>query len=128
MAARSEGVSVARLRQALATRVEAEGLRPVARDVGLDPKSVIQIIEGAAPRASTRQKLLRWYVRQMAVGHGTTETSSARAALEVLLQDFPPALRTGALSQAVAAFRRIYEGAELPSPDWVRVLEAEGSE
>ena len=128
MAARAEGVSVPRLRQALAMRVEAEGLRPVARDVGLDPKSVTQIIEGAEPRASTRQKLLRWYVRQMALGQGATEAGSARAALEVLLHDVPPPLRDKVLPQAVSAFRRIYEGVELPAPDWIRELEAEGPE
>lgn len=123
MPSRAEAVSVERLRQMLAACVQVEGLRPVARDIGLDPKAITKLINGAEPRTSTRQKLTRWYLRQIAAGYGSTDPESANTALGVLLRDLPPSARAGGFQRAVAAFREIYVDATIPLPEWLSHLE-----
>lgn len=123
MPSRAEAVSVEQLRQMLAARVQVEGLRPVARDIVLDPKAITKLINGAEPRSSTRQKLTRWYLRQVAAGHGSTDPESASTALSVLLRDLPPSARTDGFRKALAAFREIYVDATIPLPEWLAHLE-----
>lgn len=132
MPVRAEAISVERLRRMLAARVQVEGLRPVARDIGLDPKAITKLINGAEPRTSTRQKLTCWYLRQIATGHGSTDPESANTVLGVLLWDLPPSARAGGFQKALAAFREIYVDAKIPFPEWLthfeRQEEAHGRE
>jgi hypothetical protein len=103
----------------VATRVEAEGLRPVARAIGMDPHSVLKFLAGSKPRASTRQKLERWFAQQR---EGVVDPDAARAALHVLLQDLAPGERDQAFAGALAAFHAIYARSRTPPPPWLQLL------
>jgi hypothetical protein len=105
----------------VATRVDTEGLRPVARAIGLDPAAILKFLRGSKPRASTRQKLERWYVEARIPD--VLSPDAARAALDILVQDLPPGDREQALKEAIKAFRAIYQRAKAPQPGWITELE-----
>ncbi|HEX8904387.1 MAG TPA: hypothetical protein VF771_06065, partial [Longimicrobiaceae bacterium] len=57
-------VSLDAVRQALRSAVERDGLRPVARAVGMTPTGLAKALgSGVAPRGSTQTKMRDWYVR-----------------------------------------------------------------
>ncbi len=122
MPARGDGTPLARLRAAVATEVAALGLRPVAREIGIDPKSVTDFVNGAAPRSTTRQKLERWYVQRLASGGGAVDVEAARAALQVLVQDLAPAYREEAVRAAADLWVEVYRRFEAPLPGWLEAL------
>jgi hypothetical protein len=118
------GVSTERLRDAVATRVGAIGLRPVARELSLDPKAVTKFLAGARPRATTRQKLVRWYVQVVAAQAGATDTIAATAAIEVLLRDLAPDQHPAAFAELLELLAAVYNRRNTPSPAWLSVLAA----
>jgi hypothetical protein len=109
------------MRAAVGASVEIIGLRPVARELRLDPKSVKQFINGAEPRKPTRARLVQWYLSRG--GELVSSVELATAAVDVLLRDVQPADLAGASRALVAAVRRIYEGAGAV-PGWLADLEA----
>jgi hypothetical protein len=119
MVPRGNGPSVEELRAAVAVRVDRVGLRPVAREIGLDPKAVVKFLRGSHPRPPTRQKLERWLTERVAPG---TEPSSSTvsAALNVLLQGVPPEARADAGLELSACLSAIYAKSKAPLPSWLR--------
>jgi len=113
-----------RLRGALAARVESSGLRPVAREVGMDPRGITKLLQGARPRQSTLQKLERWYVRRIAEADNPTGVEDARAALAVLMYDVPPAARPQAVRETSAFLEVLYKRMRVPIPTWLSDLRA----
>jgi hypothetical protein len=123
MAARGEGAVLARIRAAVATEVDAVGLRPVARQVGMDPRGITKFLDGAHPRAQTRQKLERWYVQRVASGGGAAHPSAALSALRVLVQGLAPADREAAIQATAECLAEVYRRSEVPLPDWLEALQ-----
>jgi hypothetical protein len=110
------------LRQALQRRVDAAGLRPIARQLQLDPSSVLNLLRGGTPRSATRQRLLKWYYRLVREGHEELDKELATEAAAALLSGLP----AGTLEEAAAAFivglRRIYSERGQPIPGWLEEL------
>jgi hypothetical protein len=76
------------VRQALRSAVDRDGLRPVARAVGMTPTGLSKALDTSiSPRASTQTKMRDWYVRNSR-GIGPN-TYSARIALEMMLEGIP---------------------------------------
>lgn len=109
---------------AVSARIGAVGLRPVAREIGLDPKSVVQLLEGSQPRRSTTRKLEQWYSRVRAEGAAPTDVDAARAAVQILTRDLREPARTTAAAVLVGALDGFYESAGLPVPEWLVSLRA----
>ena len=118
------GVSTERLRDAVATRIGAVGLRPVARELTLDPKAVTKFLAGARPRAATRQKLVRWYVQVVAAQAEATDTFAAAAAIEVLLRDLAPEQHLAGFAELLESVAQVYSRRNTPLPAWLSVLAA----
>jgi len=112
-------VSVDQLRATVARCVQAEGLRPVARELELDPRAVKDFISGSQPRASTRQRMERWYVRLEANRGGPIGPETAAAAIAILLSDVPPQHRERARQAALEKIRDMYSELGLPIPGWI---------
>lgn len=122
MPAYKGGLSVERLREAVAARVECASLRQAAREVGMSPTGLRKFLEGSSPYTPTRRKLERWYVREAAAHQGDVSHEAAVAALRVLVQDLPPARRRPAAEALLGALEHAYEGARLTAPEWLRAL------
>ena len=87
--------SVSHLRAAVSYSVSATSLRHVAREVGMSPTGLQKFLSGAQPFSKTRKKLALWYARS----GQAPDRHSALAALEVLVQDLPPAERQEAMER-----------------------------
>ena len=122
MSPAAESIPVPQLRALAARRVSAEGLRPVARAIGLHPSSVLSFIEGATPRESTRRKLTAWYVREMAAGNDAPDAATVRAAIEILLYSVPPPRLEGAVRDLVSRLAEIHSNQGGACPIWLQVL------
>jgi hypothetical protein len=113
-------VSLVRLRAAVEGRVAARGLRPVARELAMDPRAVTGFLAGAQPRASTRQRLVRQYVRWVAEQERPGDDDAELAALEILLRGLPSSEKDQAWREAVDAVQGIYVRRGLDVPRWIR--------
>lgn len=112
-------MSLDQLRATVARCVQAEGLRPVSRELELDPRAVKDFIFGSQPRASTRQRMERWYVRLEADRGGPVSPETATAAIAILLTDVPPQHRERARQAALDKIRVLYSELGLPIPKWL---------
>ena len=110
---------------AVAARVDALGLRPVSREIGLDAKSVTRLLAGAAPRRSTRQKLERWYIRVVPSGSGEPTPDDVMAALRVLTQSLAPHDRAVAARAILDALTQFCRGGGCAAPAWMGVIHSE---
>ena len=108
-------VSVESLRRATLKAADRTSVRQVARDVGMSPSGLQKFLSGASPYSATRTKLERWYVRS----GRSPDSHSALAALEVLVQDLPPAERTQAMSRLVEVVEKDRGGRP---PSWIKRL------
>ena len=112
-------VPLPRLRAAVASAVESQGLRSVARELELDHRGVGRFLDGSRPHPSTRLKLEQWYVRRAANASSAenSDAITASAALRVLLREIPSGEHQEAQEKALAALRAIYQehGADVPS-------------
>jgi uncharacterized protein YceH (UPF0502 family) len=61
MPLREDGPSLDMLREAARARVDATGLRQVAREIGVAHPSLHAFLHGSVPHGSTRLKLWTWY-------------------------------------------------------------------
>lgn len=113
-------VSLVRLRAAVEERVAAHGLRPVARELAMDPRAVKGFVAGAQPRASTRLRLVQQYVRWMAERQRPADDAAEAAALEILLRGLPSSEKRQAWQEAVDAVQEIYVRRGLNVPGWIR--------
>jgi hypothetical protein len=122
MAGGSAAPTVDQLRAFAGARVEARGLRFVAREVGVEPNGLKYFLAGGVPRSTTRRKYEDWYLRiTAATGEGTQGDTEA-IALSVLVRDVPPAGREDAFRRAVAFYQQLYDELELPRPRWLQRL------
>lgn len=96
----------------------------MARELGLDPKSVTAFLRGAEPRASTRARLLDWYMAAVTRGELSATTDLTARAIEILLRELEPSRAAVAAREVIAAVRRVYE-ADGAVPEWVARLDAE---
>ncbi len=111
-------VSITTLRQAVAGSVSATSLRQVARDVGMSPSGLRKFLSSASPYSATRRKLERWYVRR----GSAPDVHSALAALEVLVQDLPPAERIRGMERILKGLERSRTGR---LPGWIKQLRSQ---
>lgn len=86
---------------ALQTRVDAMGLRRVAREVGITPTGLKKILVGSNPYQYTHKKLVEWFTRHCAGQYDTARDT----ALDVLLQGIPPSERKRVRNQILAILR-----------------------
>lgn len=122
MRTHSRGVALGELRKAVASRVQADSLRAVARDVGMSPSGLQKFLQGSSPYSATRQRLERWYVRESATYRSVISEESARAALGMLLHDLPMKQRGLALRRMLDALEQAYPHNR--RPNWLRSLGA----
>jgi hypothetical protein len=113
------------IRQFVAARAAARSVNGVAHEIGLTARGLQKFLDGAEPRAATRQKLERWYVRARVEAGGETDADMARAALGVLLHDLPPGRRDAALLRIVKFWEKEYDEAGVPRPGWLVALAVE---
>ena len=113
------------LRRTAAARAAATSVSQVAREVGLTPRGLQKFLNGSDPYSATRQKLERWYVRDVAREGSGVDAATAMAALAVLTHDLPPDGREVVMQEAVAWWRAVYEKAGVPVPVWVRGLSSD---
>jgi hypothetical protein len=78
-----------RIRETIRRASEGDrSLRSIARELEMVPTALTNFLEGANPRASTRRKLVEWYVLNAAeTRDGSLDTASA--AVAVLLEWVP---------------------------------------
>ncbi|MEW5930106.1 MAG: hypothetical protein AB1941_21835 [Gemmatimonadota bacterium] len=101
------------IRQALRDAEKDTGLRGLGRQVDITPLAVRNIMEGANPHPSTREKLRAWYVKY---APKSDATDAGWAALDMLADGLAPELR-GAFRKAVAVLVGTLHGeAGLPLP------------
>lgn len=124
MAAAEGGASLERMRDALASRIEATSLRQVAREVGMSPTGLQNVLAGADSYSRTRRKLERWYVRETARHGGTLDAHSVSAALHLLTRDLPPAGRRPAVDRLVDELEAAYTAAGRSTPPWLAQVRA----
>jgi hypothetical protein len=113
-------VPLVAIRRALAEAVERTGLRPVARDVGVAHPSLLALLEGSEPRASTVRKLVEWFLRYQAAGAGDADRETIQAALSLLLRHVPEERQADARRELLDALKRISEASGAPRPEWLR--------
>ena len=111
-------VSVDTLRRAVAGSVLATSLRQVARDVGMSPTGLRKFLSGTTPYSATRRKLEHWYVRH---GRGP-DLHSALSAIQVLVQDLPPAERIQAMEEILAVLGQSMSG---KVPNWIEQVRSQ---
>ena len=128
MSPAAEAIPVAQLRALVSRRVGSEGLRPVARAIGLHPSSVISFVNGAEPRESTRQKLTAWYVREIAAAKDIPDPSTVRAAIDILLYSVPPARLDNAVRELASKLVEIHAVQGSQCPEWLRPFVQRGTE
>ncbi len=124
MAARSRGIPIARLREAVERWVEQTSLRQAARETGMSPTGLRKVLGGSRVHASTERKLLTWYLRHVAQhgNGGALDEAAAAAALALLTEELPPAPRRTVVSTFLRLVEGGYRDSGLVPPDWVEAL------
>jgi hypothetical protein len=110
---------------AVAARIDALGLRPVSREIGLDPKSVTKLLAGTVPRPSTHQKLERWYIRAVPSGSGEPTPDDVMVALRVLTQSLAPHDRPVAERVILKALVQLCRRNGYATPGWLGAVVGE---
>ena len=103
-------------------RAEATSVSQVAREVGLTARGLQKFLDGSVPYSATTQKLERWYIREAMRSESETDAVTAAAALQLLMQDLPPAHRATVLEQAIGWWENVYAAAGLLPPRWLTDL------
>ncbi len=112
---------VSRLRGAVSRSVLATSLRHVARDVGMSPTGLQKFISGAQPYSATMKKLVLWYARS----GQSPDRHSALAALEVLVQELPPAERQEAMERILLVLETWNQEKTRTVPVWILELRSQ---
>jgi len=109
------------LRDSIAREVARQSLRHAARQVGISPNGLRDVLNGAAPRSATRVKLERWLAAQHRVSRPPNVGQFVRLVSE-LAGDLTPQ-QTLALGREVAQILgAAYEERRLSPPRWVKEL------
>jgi len=114
----SEAPSIEVLRAAVRTAVHSSSQRVVAEQIGLTHRGLAKLLDGSTPRENTRRKLLEWYVREGSAQRGPDETT-ARAALDVMLDGLPETRKAAATSRLINLVRKIHDQAGTQPPEWI---------
>jgi len=107
-------VSLARLREAIRSRVADAGLRPIAREVGITHRGLELFLGGAKPQPKTLAKLLQWYGEHLTAQEGPPIAESD--ALLVLLRPLPAGARPHARVRTLEFLDKLYAEAGVPLP------------
>lgn len=111
----------AELLRAAAARVKEIGLRKAAREVGLSPVGLRNVVERRGrPVETTWEKLRAWYVGSL--GEREMDPAAVAVLLSTLVDQVTPELRARAHKKVVELLARLYgeEGAALPA--WLAEL------
>lgn len=114
--------SLERLRESVATRVEATSLRSVARQVGMSPSGLEKFLCGGTPYARSRQKLQDWWVREGQRPRTDLSGEGMEVAVAALVRDVPPEQRAPALKRLLDSLRGLYEAEMGICPPWLDAL------
>lgn len=108
-----------RLRESVATRVQATSLRSVARQVGMSPSGLEKFLCGGTPYSRSRQKLQEWWVREGQRPRTDLSGEGMEVAVAALVRDVPPEQRTPAMKRLVRSLRGVYEAEIGICPPWL---------
>lgn len=122
MSARSGTLPLARLRAAAGARVEAIGLRPAAREIGMSAPGLRSLLEGTEPHPATYRKLERWYLATAVARHEEMDLALVQLTFSLLLSDLSAERRGAAIHEVASSFQRIFEAERVPSPTWLHGL------
>jgi hypothetical protein len=119
----SPRVPIGAIRDAAALAVERESLRKVARQVGLSPNGLKQFLSGRRPYTSTEQKLNAWYAAHgRDHGGGGSRLDSARAAVAILLEDFPAQRRAAMEARIYDLLAAGHREDRREPPEWLAAV------
>ena len=111
-------VALETVRLALRAAVDRDGLRPVARAVGMTPTGLLKALDDStSPRGSTQVTMREWYVRN-ARSMGPSE-STVREALGLLLEGLPDDAVVEGMHAVAEVLRQTYRSAKLEPPAWI---------
>jgi hypothetical protein len=96
-------------------------LHTLKDEIGLSPAGLLKFLNGATPRPSTRNKLLRWYATQPPL-QGEPELAAAEPLFARLLPGLPEAVRTRLLRMLAARASDEYRRQGTPVPRWMDEL------
>jgi hypothetical protein len=119
MAEGRRAVLLGPLRDALQRRIDAVGLRQVAREIELDPSSLLNILRGGNPRSATRQRIIRWYFQQVREGLAEMSDPLAEEAIAALVVAMPSDARPEAARRLLRALSEIYGDFGTAVPSWI---------
>lgn len=115
----------ATIRAAVRRAVDERGVRAVARELGIVPNNLDQIIRGSQPYPRTWDKLRAWLMRaggEPGRGARGTDGESVTAAVE-LLERVPAPRQDDARARLVALLGEAAAEPGLPAPAWLTALE-----
>lgn len=110
------GDTVSRVREAVERAVATDGLRPVAREVGMSPSGLQKFLGGGRPYATTWRKLRDWHEK---VDPSPPAPAAADMMLGPLLGDFPPSRRDTLRRELVQLLRSAYRRSGIEIPPWL---------
>lgn len=114
---------LARLREALASRVEATSLRQTAAEIGMTPTGLRYVLDGGDPQAGTLRKLEAWYFWNVTGVQGAAEGPEELAVL-VLVRGLPPEHRGAVAADLLARLEGAHAEAGLAPPGWIAEVRA----
>lgn len=111
---------VAMLRDAVAREVARRPLRHVAREVGISPNGLRNLVNGSTPRPATRAKVERWLSR--AAGPKAPSLGHLVRLVDELGADLAPQQATALGRDIAQLVASAYERRHQAPPRWVREL------
>lgn len=113
-----------RLREQVATRVQATSLRSVARQVGMSPTGLEKFLAGGTPYTRSRQKLQDWAERETGRPSNDLTLEGVEIAIGALVRDIPAEHRVDAIARLVRTLRAVYQAQGARPPEWLDQLAA----
>ena len=113
-----------RLRETVATRVQATSLRSVARQVGMSPSGLEKFLSGGTPYSRSRQKLQDWWEREGSRPRSEVSSEGIEVAVGALVRDLPAEFRAEAVQRLIRALRDVYHEQDAAFPPWLDALSA----
>ena len=112
------------IREALRLAVEAASLRAVAREVGMSPLGLRNLVKGRSVTSysATVRKLNAWYVTHAASRHAFSSEASARAAVVLLLQSISDERRPQVAADLLRWLAERHGELGVPPPEWLDAL------
>lgn len=109
------------LRAAVERELSQISLRQAAREIGLSPNALKNILAGAEPRRATRVRLERWLQSRPAAGSGPSLQRFLNL-LGALTPDLPAAETEAIARHLTDDLLQAYDRVRVPPPRWVREL------